>query len=242
MAPEVKAPPVTTPTGAQPPADKPEADDKGKETLLAGKFKTPAELEKGYVEAEKSVTSATERANRAEELLNAYIVGQGNNPPPSTPPPPAAAHVSDYTNVLTDPVATLNKVKADATKEAVESLMAVQQRIEIQRAAKEQFYKTYPDLAGSEIIVGHFAEEVSRQKPNLSLETAMKEVADRAKIYLGKIRDAGKEPPLAVGGGGGGGRPNPQVPTKPPKPLTAEEILLEEVKKRNAARNKVLGL
>lgn len=209
--------------------------------LLAGKYKSPEELEKAYLEAQKKITEDGERLKRAEELLTAYV---GTNPPtankPDSPPAPAGA-VSDYSKILENPEGVLKKVKEDATSEALVMFNKQQQVADARREIQSVFYKQNPDLAEHQGIVTVFADEVAKTSPNLPLNQAMEQVAEKTRAYIAKIRGSGNEPPSPHVGGGGGGRKTKEEDTGE-KVLTEEEILQQELKDRQTAKNKRLGL
>lgn len=253
MADPNKDPSGQTPSdkgGAQGPKDTPKDSDgqqKPKdEKLLSGKYKTEEERDKAFLEGQRTVTEATEKAQRAEDLLNAYLVGGGQGTPPANPnnPPPPTSQgtppgtpVSDYSNLLANPGDVLKQMKEDTKREVLDEVSGLQNRLKVQEETKILFYTKNPTLVGNEIIVTHFANEIGRTSPNLSLDRAMEEVAKRSLAYVGKLRDSGKEPPAALGGGdGGSGRPSPDEPEPKPKKLTPEETLNEEIANRRAAR------
>jgi len=225
-------------------------DTNGDKGLLSGKYKSEEERDKAYLEAQKTMQEALERAKHAEEMLEAYILSStpsasqsnSNNNAGVNSAGGTGTPVSDYSSLLTDPNGTLAKIKEDAKKEALAEVQRYQSVVELQRQTRDKFYRDYPDLIDSDVIVGHFAAEVTANNPRMPLEMAMKEVAQKARQYIGKLREKGGEGAAAVGGGTGGTRNEiPGSSDSKPKQLTPEEVLLAEVKARNSQRNSKIG-
>lgn len=212
---------------------KPMFDDKGQPVMEEGTpgldptdmAKKMDEITAKQAELEKNVVAQTERANRAEALLQSYVQGGGNNPNPSNQPPapenPYARAGIDPSKLITEPEKVLGQVIQTAVSEATKIMEKRYHEAESMKAQMEgirtKFYKDNPDLVGFEKIVG-FAEEGMRvQYPNtpyvqlltlIATEARKEVVALKAKFGGG----SGGNPPLSLENGGGSNQPPPPNP------------------------------
>lgn len=187
---EIKKPePAAEPAKETPPVEKkpPElAKEPVPEKIYAGKFKTPEDLEKGYLEAEKAMRSAQQKA--------AELSRQPPAPPPQKTPEQLAAEQAEANNVLNqfvaDPKGFLEKRDQRLIQNTMVALTAQQ--------VAESWRKANPDLAEHEVRVAFEATLLAQSDPELAGDHAalLSRATDNFRKFTGKIRTEGAKEAL----------------------------------------------
>ena len=220
--------------------------DPGQADVLA---KENEELKKRNGSLESELLARTERANRAEALLQSYT--QGN---PAAPPAVSAAPANPYggagidvSRLITEPQAVLDqvvKVAVDQSTKIMEKRYWEAEQLRNQRESiRVSFFKENPDLVGFEKIVGIVEDEMRLKYPNVPYLQLIPDIANAARKEILALRTrlggAPKEEPLGLENGKLGARDgNPPAPE--PKVLTEAEENAAYLKERAEVRNKRL--
>lgn len=158
------------------------------EKVYAGKFKTPEELEKGYLEAQKAMHKAMEE--------KAALERQAAQPKVEVVKSPAevAAEEAKKADFLAQFVADPEKVITDFNQRAIQQ---TQVALEAQRTA-EIWKKENPDLAALENYVSFEAYQLSQANPDLAKDPAalLKQATDNFRAITGKLRSEGAKEAL----------------------------------------------
>jgi hypothetical protein len=156
------------------------------EKIYAGKFKTPEELEKGYLEAQKLIT----KQGQEKAELAARAAAQPPAPPVKTPQQ-LAAEQEESNRILTEFAAN---PKEFIEKNIVERTMVA---LTAQQTA-EQWRKVNPDLAEHEVRVAFEATLLAQSDPELARNPAalLNKATDNFRQFTGKIRTEGAKEAL----------------------------------------------
>lgn len=192
----------------QAPANQDTPPNDNGQKLLAGKFKTPEELEAAYQEATRGFSQVSEENNR----LNRYISLMDAAPPQSNGTP-------GYVSVDQGEETEEAKFRRIAREEANAVRAQVQQGADLEK----QFFEKYDDLKGQDKLVlictTELRQELNSMGKRMPVPMFMEEVAARTRAELRKIRGDQNTPPHVQGGSQTG--PNP--PRRGPSEELSEE-------------------
>jgi len=191
------------------------------EKVYAGKFKSPDELEKSYLEAQKKLTQLAQEKSELEKKVAAPP------PPPPVPKTPEqlAQEKAEADRILNDFVANPKKFREDLRNEAIQQ---TQVALNAQQMV-HQWRKDNPDIAEHEVRVAFEATLLAQSDPELARnpEALFAKATDNFRQFTGKLRTEGAKEaltqetrtiPLLTG------TAQPQATEQPAKaPLTADE-------------------
>ena len=213
---------------------KPVFDDKGSPVMEEGQpnldpaevARQMKELQDKTAELQKNYLAQTERANRAEALLQSYVKGgapaPGANGSGAPAGDPYAGGGIDPSQLVTEPGKVLGAVVKQAVSEAVQIMEKRYMEAEKMKMQSEgirsKFYKDNADLVGFEKLVGFAEDEVRVSYPNVPYLELIPMIAQKARAEVVALKakfggGGGGQPPLGLENGGGqpagGGAPAP---------------------------------
>lgn len=186
----VEAPPAETP---EPPKAEPVKEAAPvPEKIYAGKFKTPEDLEKSYLEAEKAMRAAQQEAADLRKKQ------QEAPPPPPAPKTPEqiATEQAEANRILTEFATDPNKFLEERDKRNMQQTMVA---LQAQQVA-ENWRKVNGDLAEHEIRVAFEATLLAQSDPELARnhEALLQKATDNFRQFTGKIRSEGAKEALTT--------------------------------------------
>jgi len=222
-----------------------------KEKLLAGKFKSPEDLENAYQELERHKAEMAEQLAQSKRMLSLLEVDGGTAKSDFVPvQQPAPAAPADNTfkydgddEELKPIYQALDHWSKDLEQKLLGKTQAQIAAIEGQRQAKEKFYRENADLADYGDLVDYEAEKVVQMvgypKTDAAKDKLSKEVASRVRERINKIRgtaEGGKE--LLHVESGRSTSPTPKIATPEEKEVSEEEALAQYVRERQGRQMK----
>jgi len=186
----VEAPPAEQPKEEPKPPEPPKEAPPAVEKMYAGKFKSPDELEKSYLEAQKKLTQLAQEKSELEKKALAVPPA----PPPPKTPQQLAAEQEENTKFLNEFVAN---PKAAVDKWKQEAIQTTQVALQAQQIA-ESWRKMNPDLAEHEVRVAFEATLLAQSDPELAgnHEALLQKATDNFRQFTGKIRSEGAKEAL----------------------------------------------
>lgn len=148
--------------------------------LLANKFKDVGELEKGYLELQKSFTQTAQKAAAAAAEV----------PAAATPEATEEARLKMINDFLTDPEATIQGIEQRMT-ERNQAARAVEAHVETWRS-------TNKDLAPYERFVAAEMHALTSADPNLDPLAALTQATTGIRSIVGALRSDGAKEALSV--------------------------------------------
>lgn len=204
--PEVPAAPVEAPPAenpVEPPKEEPAAPpaEAAKPTeppkMLAGKYKSVEELEKGYLESQKGFHSAVEKevAKRLEEEKTKAATVAADNKTASEvvlPKEEPLTAEKEWELMTTNPLAWRDKVKNDVKQEVLQAIQ-VQETLNTWR-------RDNSDLLNYERFVNTELLAIAKERPELISNHAalLSEATGRVRNIIADIRNQGKQEALTV--------------------------------------------
>lgn len=179
-----ETPPPAAPQ-ATPPAPQPEK-------LYAGKFKTPEELEKSYLEAQRKITETSQKAAELEKKVQTA--------PPPPPAPKTAAEVAAeekqrnefLEKFVANPQGIIKEYQEKAVREMQVALSAQQMT--------ENWRKDNPDLVEHEFYVSAEAFRLAQTDPELAAKPVelFQKATTNFRQIAGKLRTEGAREALTT--------------------------------------------
>lgn len=162
-------------------------EDENKEKLLAGKFKTPEELEAGYTEAEKAMHKANEESARSKEEAAQWKAEVEN----------LKTTRKDQVDAEDDPDAFREEFIANPREALVtfgKGLAAgILKEVETRQTSREkvsQFLDKNPDIRASSNL---FAVALAQVPGNLSIEDKLAKAAELTRNEINRIKEDAKK-------------------------------------------------
>lgn len=176
----------------------PPADNAPAPFVMPDKYqgKTSEELVQAALELESRVGELSSASTRADELENLLyqIMQSSQNSGQGQAPPTEESLISDQeaVDLFKDPKGTLNNILKRLISTSVErSRDQITREEEVARTKadmRNNFYSSYEDLKGAEIVVGHISAMVQRSNPNIHPMKLFPEIAKRSREELSKLR------------------------------------------------------
>jgi hypothetical protein len=243
--------------GSPAPAEQPEQQDTPKK--WAGKYDSPEELEKGFLEAQKLIGRQGEKLGRATLLLEAdnpfmpeaapampgYPMGASAGAPAVAPNSDVDLGI-DEAAVYADLPGALKKVYLKAKNDAAAEAEARVSRAAQLSQMEKQFYSANKDIHPQvdKPLVEYYASKLAQLPPQVIKQNypdPMKAVAEAVREHKRRYVDEARTKqqttqPLHVGPGGGVA--SAPASTAPAKPMTERERFLEHMDELRAMTSK----
>jgi len=189
--PKEAAPAEIKETPKEAPKEVPKTETPAEQPLLAGKFKTPEDLVRGYEELQKSFTTKAQEAATARKALE-----EREKQAPPSPEETEAERLARVNEMLTDPDGYFRKQAQRANDIAVAE---AKQAREV-TAKVEAWRETNKDVAPYEDYIGVVMHRFTAADPNLDPMAALEKATTSVREEVGKIREAGRLEALAIQG------------------------------------------
>lgn len=211
-----------------------ETEQQRQERLLAGKYRSPEELERAYQELQQLQGRQSEELSRLRTLVYNQLQQQ------TAPPVQASQETVDF-GQLSEKIFEDPKVLDKAFSTVASRLENLQKQLQTtlstiqQRQAEEEFWSKNPDLKPYQNLVTAAAMQVANDPRFVTAEEKMAEVARRARSEIQRILQSGgtqNSKPPRVEPGGGVRSASSSIPSRTAKPQLSpeEEYLMERMK------------
>lgn len=174
-------PPTLSTSTAPPPTEK----------LYAGKFKTPEDLEKSYIEIEKTFTTKAQEAAQAKKALEAAEAARRASPE-SIAATDEEARLKLINDFLTNPTGVIKDIESRVTEST---------RNQQETAAKVSAWRELnKDVVPYEDYIGVVTARLAAQDPNIDPWAAFDQATTLVRAEVGKIYERGKLEALSIQG------------------------------------------